>query len=163
MTYLSAAKHDAARRTARSRAAPSRADERAHFAEERNLGFLEATVAAAALVAHADGWVTPDEKRRLVAHLRQDPRLGIFEPEEVMILFERMSQILIEFPEEGERQAFEAIARVGGVRQAKALIGACSQIAAADGVVDAEERAMAMEIAGRLRVDPRGFDGAGLR
>ena len=145
------------------RTAHSRANQHTHFAEARNVALLEATTAAAALIAQADGWVTPDEKRQLVRVLRQDPRLSVFEPEEVLLLFERTSQLLIEFPDEGRRQAFDAIARIGSRQQARALIDACSQVAAADGIVDAEERSVGMEIAGVLRLDPACIDGAAVR
>lgn len=39
---------------------------------------LDALVGGCALVAHADGWVTAEERRRLVARVQSLPALGLF-------------------------------------------------------------------------------------
>jgi tellurite resistance protein len=67
---------------------PGRPDVPASLVQQEQLifqssAFMEAVVAAYALVAHADGDVSPTERRRLMMIARTEPRLELFSREEI--------------------------------------------------------------------------------
>ncbi|MCA6292713.1 TerB family tellurite resistance protein, partial [Phenylobacterium sp.] len=49
---------------------------------------FEALVSACALVAQSDGWVTPEETRRVAERMRTLPALDVFGVEDVIEAFE---------------------------------------------------------------------------
>lgn len=55
----------------------------------KNKDFLEATVAACALVAAADGNITSEEKQKMIGFMKQSEALSVFDTGEVIKLFEK--------------------------------------------------------------------------
>lgn len=120
---------------------------------------LEALVGACALVAHADGWVTAEERRRLVARVSGLPALGLFGLDEAVQAFEALIDRFDKDPEDGEAVAEAAILRLRGRGgPAHLLVAAACSIAAADGGFDAEERATILRICHLLDLEADAFD-----
>jgi len=119
---------------------------------------MEGIVAACALVAYADGWVTPEEQNRMLGLLRKYEPIAAFGIHDVIVTFEAMTNRFEKDQQDGETAAFEAVARVKGKPLYPALLmDTCCAIAAADGGFDAEERKNALRICEVLELDPKGF------
>lgn len=120
---------------------------------------LDALVGACALVAHADGWVTAEERRRLVARVQGLPALGLFGVDEAVQAFEALIDRFDKDPDDGEAVAEAAILRLRGrPGPAYLLVAAACSIAAADGGFDAEERAAILRICDLLDLEADAFD-----
>ena len=52
---------------------------------------MDAVVAACALVAQADGWVTPQERKRMLDKMSQSPSIRFFGLHEVTVGFEALN------------------------------------------------------------------------
>ena len=52
---------------------------------------MDAVVAACALVAQADGWVTAEERKRMIDRMRQSPPIAFFGVHEVVLAFEALN------------------------------------------------------------------------
>nr|QQZ49364.1 tellurite resistance TerB family protein [Phenylobacterium glaciei] len=64
---------------------------------------LDALVGACALVAYADGWVTAEERRRLVARVQGLPAFGVFGVDEAIQAFEALIERFDKDPDDGRR------------------------------------------------------------
>lgn len=113
---------------------------------------FEALVSACALVAHADGWITPEERRRVSERLRSLQALSVFSVEDVLQAFEEAVQLLEEDPR-AVQLAEEAVRRARNHPAAALRIGvAACAVADADGDFDAEERAVLIRLCRLLNV-----------
>ncbi len=113
---------------------------------------MEAVVAACAMVAQADGWVTPDERKRMIDRLRNSPTIAFFGVEDVLIL---LNLRFDRDPEDGEATAEVAVARLRGQPgPSRLLVETACSVAEADGGFDAEERAVILRLCEILNVDP---------
>ena len=120
---------------------------------------LEALVGACALVAYADGWVTAEERRRLVARVQGLPAFGVFGVDEAVQAFEALIERFDKDPDDGEAVAEAAILRLRGrAGPAHMLVAAACSIAAADRGLDAEERAAILRICHLLDLEADAFD-----
>ncbi|WP_051651082.1 tellurite resistance TerB family protein [Brevundimonas bacteroides] len=120
---------------------------------------MDAIVAACALVAQADGWVTPDERRRMIDRMRASPVIAFFGADEIAVLFEALNFRFDRDPDDGEATAEAAVCRLrGNVRAAQALVETACAVAEADGGFDAEERAVILRLCQLLDLNPAGFD-----
>ncbi|WP_396595638.1 tellurite resistance TerB family protein [Brevundimonas sp. R86498] len=116
---------------------------------------MEAVAAACALVAHADGWVTPDESRRMVDRLRRSSAVAVFGVEEVVVAFEAVVRRLERDIEDGEATAEVAIRRLRGQPgPSRLLVDTACAIAEADGGFDAEEREVLLRLCTLVGLDP---------
>jgi len=124
-----------------------------------NIVQMDAVVAACAMVAQADGWVTPDERTRMLDRMRNSPTIAFFGTDDVLALFEALHQRFERDLDDGAAAAEVAVARLRGQPGASRLLieTACS-IAEADGGFDAEERAVILRLCKLLGVDPASFD-----
>jgi tellurite resistance protein TerB len=119
---------------------------------------MDAVVAACALVAHADGWVTPDERRRMIERMRYSPTIAFFGVAEITVLFEALSFRFDRDPDDGEATAEVAVRRLrGNPAAARALVQTACAVAEADGGFDGEERAVLLRLCDLLDLDPREF------
>jgi tellurite resistance protein TerB len=130
--------------------------ERPNSGDEEPL--VRGIAAACAVVAYADGWVTPDEHRRMIHRILSS---GALEPRRIDDLteaFEAVRARFLQFPDTAEAWALD---RVIALRDHATLphlvVTACCAIAAADGGFDAEERRAILRICKLLRVDPDDF------
>ncbi|MBB1090397.1 tellurite resistance TerB family protein [Rhodopseudomonas palustris] len=148
-----------------NRRSPGRPSERLleDFGDEvqqaQNEHLMEGIVAGCALVAYADGWVTPEEHDRMLSLIRGFEPITAFGLDEVTATFEALTKRFAADQRDGEAAAFAAVARVkGAARYPALLVGVCCAIAAADGGFDAEERKAALRICEVLGLDPTAFD-----
>lgn len=138
---------------------PHRAEFAAQFAMHTNEPFLEAVVSACALVAYADGWVTPEERDRLLGIIRTTRALSVFPSEDVVQSFEEVTALFDRDPEQAEAQALERVAAIAGqLGRSRLLVTACCVVAMADTQLDGEERSEILRICGLLRLNPANFD-----
>ena len=129
------------------------------FRDVHDQGLMEGVVAGCAVVAYADGWVTAEERRRMLASLRGFEGIDNFHLSEVEHQFDEITTWFTHDHDEGERRALALVEKVRG-RSADSdlLVQACCAIAAADGGFDAEERQAAQRICEVLDIDPARFD-----
>ncbi len=80
-----------------------------HLERQRNLPFLQATMAACALVASADGNVSFTERVRVDQILETLDRLKVFDPHDGVNLFNEFTDAILAHPEEGRKLAMTAL------------------------------------------------------
>ncbi len=124
-----------------------------------NIVQMDAVVAACAMVAQADGWVTPDERTRMLDRMRNSPTIAFFGADDVLLMFEALNLRFQRDLDEGEATAEIAIARLRGQRgPSRLLIETACSVAKADGRFDAEERDVIMRLCKILGLDPASFE-----
>lgn len=120
---------------------------------------LDALVAACALVAHADGWVTSDERERMLERMRGLPALAVFGVDDAQEAFNALDQHFERDPEAAQFEAETAIRRLRGRDGvARLVVNSACAVAASDGGLDAEERDVLLRICDLLMLDPIQFD-----
>jgi len=120
---------------------------------------MDAVVAGCAMVAQADGWVTPDERKRMIDRMRNSPTVAFFGADDVIVLFEALNLRFDRDLDDGEATAEVAVSRLRGQSgPSRALIETACAVAEADGGFDAEERAVILRLCRILDVDPAEFD-----
>lgn len=124
----------------------------------RNEHLMDGIVAGCALVAYADGWVTDEERDRMLGLLRGFEPIKAFGLRDVETTFEALTNRFVVDQGDGERAALAAVARIKGAGAYPALlVETCCAIADADGGFDAEERDAAIRICEVLGLDPESF------
>lgn len=107
---------------------------------------FDALVSACALVAHADGWITTEERRRVGERMRTLHALSVFGAEDVVQAFEEAVEILEKDPD-AERLAEDAVRRLRAQPDAALLVAAAAcAVADADGDFDGEERSVLIRL-----------------
>lgn len=120
---------------------------------------FDAMVAACVLMAHADGWTTPEERKRMIERLQALDAFAVFGAHEALLSFDALSYRLERDPEAGEAMAERAIARlVGQAGPSRLLVEAACAVADADGGFDSEERDVIFRLCSILRLDPEAFE-----
>ena len=120
---------------------------------------LDALVAVCALVARADGWVTPEERARMLERMRGLAALAVFGVDDALEAFEALERRFEKDPEGAQFEAEMAIRRLRGRDDAaRAVVNAACVVATSDGGLDAEERDMLLRICGLLSLSPVQFD-----
>lgn len=129
------------------------------FRDVQDAGLMEGVVAGCAVVAYADGWVTVEERRRMLGLIRGFEGMDAFHVSEVEHQFDAVTNWFAEDHDDGERRALALVEKLRGRNEdAELLVQACCTIAAADGGFDAEERQAARRICEVLELDPARFD-----
>ena len=119
---------------------------------------MDAVVAGCAMVAQADGWVTPDERKRMIDRMRGSPTVAFFGVDDLLVLFEALNLRFDRDLDDGEATAEVAVSRLRGQSgPSRALIETACAVAEADGGFDAEERAVILRLCTLLDVDPAPF------
>ncbi|MFD3262678.1 tellurite resistance TerB family protein [Phenylobacterium ferrooxidans] len=120
---------------------------------------MDALIAACALVAQADGWVTPDERQRTVERMRRSPAVAVFGVQEVLLGFESLNERFDRDLEDGVAAAEAAVRRLAG-RQgpSRLLVETACAVAEADGGFDAEERDVVLRLCDLLDLEPATFE-----
>ncbi|MFT4913330.1 MAG: tellurite resistance protein TerB [Brevundimonas sp.] len=120
-----------------------------------NIVQMDAVVAACAMVAQADGWVTPDERERMLDRMRNSPTIAFFGADDALLMFEALNLRFERDLDDGEAMAEVAIARLRGQPgPSRLLIETACSVAQADGGFDAEEREVIMRLCKILGLDP---------
>jgi len=124
-------------------------------ARQRDRRFLEATMAASALVAYADGQVCFTERMRLDQILNHLDQLRAFDVREAINHFNKVIEDLKAEPEEGHARALES---VEGFSQDKAsarlMVRAACHLCVADGVFTEGEQEQVAELCVLLDISP---------
>jgi tellurite resistance protein TerB len=129
------------------------------FRETHAQTLLEPIVAACAMVAYADGWVAPEEEKRMAALIGDFRPIEVFGTDEVLRAFNEISRRFEDDHDAGEREALALVAELRTrPRHARVLMQTCCAIATADGALDGEERHAALRLCGALGLDPEEFD-----
>ncbi len=116
---------------------------------------FEAFIAACALVAHADGWVTEEERLSASARVRGLNATAVFGVELCLVAFDAAINRFDEDAEVATARAERAILKLA--RQpgpAHLVVEAACRVASADGGYDGAERDAILDICQLLNVDP---------
>jgi len=125
----------------------------------RNKDFLEATIAGCAMVAAADGTISPEEKRKMVGFINQNDALKVFDTSEVVKLFEKFASTYDFDPLIGKGECLKAISRLKKrPEEARLMILVCCAIGTADGNFDDNEKQVVREICSELGQNPVDFN-----
>ena len=120
---------------------------------------FDAIVGACALVAHADGWVTIEERRKLTERFCALEDLAIFGPEEALEAFDGLIELFDRDPEIARRDAEGAVAKLRtNPLAARRLVATACGVAAADGGFDEAERDIVLRLCKVLNVPPVEFE-----
>lgn len=120
---------------------------------------FEALVSACALVAQSDGWVTPEETRRVTERMRTLPALDVFGIGDLIEAFEARIEDFNRDPEAAAIMSEGTIRRLRDKPDAARLVAsAACAVASADGGFDAEERAAILRICALLVLSPQEVD-----
>ena len=120
---------------------------------------MDALIAACALVAQADGWVTPDERQRTVERMRRSPAVAVFGVQEVLLGFESLNERFDRDLEDGVAVAEAAVRRLAGrPGPSRLLVETACAVAEADGGFDAEERDVVLRLCDLLDLEPATFE-----
>jgi tellurite resistance protein TerB len=131
----------------------------AEVSKFRNRSFMEAVVAACAMVAAADGTVSSDEKQKMAGFIRNSDELKHFSMPEVIAYFEKVIGNFEFDAEIGRAEALKVIGRLrGNEEQARIMVRVACAIGASDGNFDDDERAVVRSICVELGLKPADFD-----
>ena len=131
----------------------------AEVSKFRNKEFMEATVAACAIVAAADGTISSEEKRKMADYIRQSDELKNFEMATVIAFFEKMTSGFDFDAAIGKAEALKVIGRIRAKEeQARVMVRVACAIGASDGEFDESERNVVREICKELGLNPSDFD-----
>jgi tellurite resistance protein TerB len=131
----------------------------AEVAKFRSRGFMEATVAACALVAAADGTISSEEKQKMAGFIRNSDELKHFAMSDVITFFEKVVGSFDFDAGIGKAEALKVIGRLrSNSEQARIMVRVACAIGASDGNFDQSERAVVREICVELGLNPSDFD-----
>jgi len=119
----------------------------------RNRQFLDATMAATALVAMADGEVTFSELSALDSVLETVQDLQMYDPHIAVDIYRDFADAIAENPDAGRSDAMAAVGKIGRNHEAAELvIRVAVAISKADGDLNPRESRAIGEICGTLGV-----------
>ena len=120
---------------------------------------MDALIAACALVAQADGWVTSEERQRMIERMRRSPAVAVFGVQEVLLGFETLNERFDRDLDDGVAAAETAVQRLAGrAGPARLLVETACAVAEADGGFDSEERDVVLRLCELLELAPAPFD-----
>ncbi len=121
----------------------------------RHRPFLQATMAASALVATADGEVSFAERMRMDALLEELDSLKVHDVHAAVDLFNDYVGALESDREKGRREVFQAVAKLADEPEAgRLLLRICRTISEADGDYLDSERRVIEDLAEHLGLAP---------
>lgn len=121
--------------------------------------FLQAVLGGSALIAYADGDVTSDEKKKMMAFIQNNEALSIYDTGEVVNCFKDYIDTFDFDQDVGQAKAMQAIGKMRGKdEQARLIMRIVIAIGASDGDFDSQEKAVATHIAQELGLDPAEFE-----
>jgi tellurite resistance protein TerB len=125
----------------------------------KNKKFLNAATAGTALIARADGDVSSEEKKKMLKIIESNDALSVFKTSDVIEAFNGFLSNF-EFDQDvGDSKAFEALNLLKGDDVAcRTVMRLILSIAAADGVFDDDEKAVARKVARELGLDAADFE-----
>jgi len=131
----------------------------AEVSKFKNRTFMEATVAACALVAAADGTISSEEKQKMAGFIRNSDELKVFEMPAIIAFFEKVTGNFDFDADIGKAEALKVIGRLRGIEeQARVMVRVACAIGASDGNFDDGEKAVVRDICKELGLNPADFD-----
>lgn len=128
---------------------------REQFDRYRNRPFLNAAMAACALVATASGKVSFCQRMRIDQILETLDRLRGFDPHEGVDLFNDFVEKIVSCPNTGHEKALAAMTTVTSEKPvAELLIRVCLAVSESDGKISTSERSEIISLCGVLGVEP---------
>lgn len=125
----------------------------------KNRTFMEATVAACAMVAAADGTISAQEKQKMAGFIRNSDELKVFEMPAVIAFFEKVVGNFDFDADIGKAEALKVIGRLrGNDEQSRVMVRVACAIGASDGTFDEAEKAIVRTICIELGLKPADFD-----
>lgn len=125
----------------------------------KNRTFMEATVAACAMVAAADGTISAQEKQKMAGFIRNSDELKVFEMTEVIAFFDKVVGNFDFDAEIGRAEALKVIGRLrGNEEQARVMVRVACAIGASDGEFDEDEKTVVRGVCKELGLSPADFD-----
>lgn len=131
----------------------------AEVSKVKNRTFMEAVVAACAMVAAADGTISSEEKQKMAGFMRNSDELKHFPMPDVIAFFEKVVGNFDFDAEIGKAEALKVIGRLRGKEeQARIMVRVACAIGASDGEFDQDERGVVRNICKELGLNPADFD-----
>lgn len=125
----------------------------------KNKKFLNAATAGTALIALADGDVSSEEKKKMLKMIESNDALSVFKTSDVISSFNDFLNNFEFDKDVGELKAFEALNLLKGNDVAcRTVMRLILSIAAADGVFDDNEKAVAVKVARELGLNAADFE-----
>lgn len=107
----------------------------------RNETFMEGVVAAAVLIAAADGNISSEEKQKLFGYVKHAEELKAFSSDDVIAVFKKITDAYEFDPAIGKAEALKRVGRLKNKEeQARLVIHVAVAIANSDGVFDDNEK-----------------------
>ena len=123
--------------------------------KEQSRPFLEAAMAACAMVSASEGEVSFADRIRVDQIMETLTRLKVFDPHEGVDLFNRYTDRILASPEEGRKSALATIRTVtSDLETAELLIDLCLAVSLSDGVTSLVEHIEIVSLCGLIGVDP---------
>jgi tellurite resistance protein len=123
--------------------------------KEQNRPFLEAAMAACAMVSASEGQVSFADRIRVDQIMDTLTRLKVFDPHEGVDLFNRYTHGILKSPKTGRETALEKIKTVtSDPETAELLIDLCLAVSLSDGITSLVEHIEIVSLCGLIGVDP---------
>jgi len=123
--------------------------------KEQNRPFLEAAMAACAMVSISEGQVSFADRIRVDQIMETLTQLKVFDPHEGVDLFNHYADGILASPQEGREVALKIIKTVtSDPETAEVLIDLCLAVSLSDGVTSLIEHIEIVSLCGLIGVDP---------
>ena len=128
--------------------------------KEQNRPFLEAAMAACAMVSISEGQVSFADRIRVDQIMETLTQLKVFDPHEGVDLFNQYAASILASPQEGREAALKVIKTVTlDPETAEVLIDLCLAVSLSDGVTSLVEHIEIVSLCGLIGVDPDKLSG----
>jgi len=123
--------------------------------KEQNRPFLEAAMAACAMVSASEGEVSFADRIRVDQIMETLTQLKVFNPQEGVDLFNHYTGLILASPKKGREAALATIRSVtSDIETAELLIDLCLAVSLSDGVTSLVEHIEIVSLCGLIGVDP---------
>ena len=123
--------------------------------KEQNRPFLEAAMAACAMVSASEGEVSFADRIRVDQIMETLTRLKVFDPHEGVNLFNHYTDRILASPKEGREEALKTIKTVtSDLETAELLIDLCLAVSLSNGITSLVEHIEIVSLCGLIGVDP---------
>ena len=131
---------------------------KARVAQFKSKNFAEASMAACALIAAADGRIDPAERQKTAAFIGSHDVLAAFDAAQLRESFDRYCGKLTTDHDFGRIEALQAVGKLRAKPdQARAVVQVGVLVGGADGDFDADERRAVRDLCTALGLDPVEF------
>jgi len=129
----------------------------AEITKFKSKDFLEAVVAGCAMVAFADGVVSPQEKQKMMGYMKTSDQLKVFNQNDIIKMFQKYVEKFEFDPGIGTGEAMQVIGKFRDKPQAQLVVRVCCAIGAADGDFDEGEKSVVRRMCSELGLNPADF------